>query len=277
MKKALIACAAIGALFAGSASAADMAVKAPMLKAPAPVYSWTGCYLSAGGGYGMYSQEHTISSTPAGGLVPNTVEPLSTTAGGRGWLGRFGGGCDYQLSGGLSNWVIGAFGDYDWMSLKGSFATQLTNAAVGPTMVDEKESGAWSAGARIGYTITPTILTYFDGGWTQTRFDQMNVFGALNGIATGNAFPAHTYSGWFIGSGFEYNFSWLPIPGLFLKTEYRYSTYRRDDLTEFVIATGAPAGNAGLGNVLHADKQVQTVTTSLVWRFNWGSPVVAKY
>jgi hypothetical protein len=28
-----------------------------------------------------------------------------------------------------------------------------------------------------------------------------------------------------------------------------------------------------LGSVLHANKQVQTVTTSLVWRFNWGGGV----
>ena len=36
---------------------------------------------------------------------------------------------------------------------------------------------------------------------------------------------AQTYNGWFIGSGFEYAFDWLPISGLFLKTEFRYSQY----------------------------------------------------
>ena len=37
-----------------------------------------------------------------------------------------------------------------------------------------------------------------------------------------------------------------------------------------VGADGIPAaGNAGTGNVLHSKKQVQTITTSLVWRFNW--------
>jgi outer membrane immunogenic protein len=159
MRRILLASAAIGALFAGSASAADLAVKAPMIKAPPPAFSWTGCYLGAGGGYGMYTQEHTITSSFTGSGVPNNAQPLSTTAGGRGWLARFGGGCDYQMTGPLSSWVIGAFGDYDWMSLKGSFTTGLVNSVVGPTMANEKESGAWYAGVRIGYTLTPTILT----------------------------------------------------------------------------------------------------------------------
>jgi outer membrane immunogenic protein len=268
MRKILLASAAIGALFVGSASAADMAVKAPMRAPPPPVYSWTGCYLDAGGGYGMYTQEHTVSASIIGTGIPNNFQPFSTTAGGRGWLGRFGGGCDYQLSGGLSSWVIGVFGDYDWANLKGSFATQLDVNGFG-TEADEKESAAWVVGGRIGYTLTPTILTYFDGGWTQARFDQMNLYGSLGQGPVGVAFPQHTYNGWFIGSGFEYNFNWLPIPGLFLRTEYRYATYQRNDLGLFSLATGLPVGNAGSGVVLHADKQVQTVTTSVVWRFNW--------
>jgi outer membrane immunogenic protein len=124
-------------------------------------------------------------------------------------------------------------------------------------------------GARIGYVIAPSVLTYVNGGYTQARFGEIDLVRAT-GVATGDAFPAHTYQGWFIGSGFEYAFTWLPINGLFLRSEYRYSSYPKDDLTEFVLATGAPVDNGGFGNQLHANKQVQTITTSLVWRFNWG-------
>ncbi|MGA8817301.1 MAG: porin family protein, partial [Xanthobacteraceae bacterium] len=39
-----------------AASAADlMPLKAPM---PAPVMSWTGCYVDGGWGYGMWNQDH---------------------------------------------------------------------------------------------------------------------------------------------------------------------------------------------------------------------------
>src|SRR5580693_10571864 len=43
--------------------------------------------------------------------------------------------------------------------------------------------------------------------------------------SVGVSLAAQTYNGWFIGSGFEYAFTWLPINGLFLKTEFRYSQY----------------------------------------------------
>ena len=44
-------------LVAGSAMAADLKAPAPMLmKAPPPpVMTWTGCYLDAGAGYGMWN------------------------------------------------------------------------------------------------------------------------------------------------------------------------------------------------------------------------------
>jgi outer membrane immunogenic protein len=256
----------LGVLVAGSAMAADMPVKAPLMRPPPPAFSWTGCYLDAGVGYGMWNQDHSATASLSGSGIPNNFNSLETTNGGRGWLGRFGAGCDYQAS---SSWVIGFLGDFDLMDLKGTLNTQLNSAGGAQIQGDEKESSAWAVGARIGYVIAPMVLGYVNGGWTETRFDQINLQSTTNGNFDGNAFPQHTYQGWFIGSGFEYNFTWLPIQGLFLRTEYRYSTFKRDDLTEFVIATGAPAGNAGFGSVLHAQKQVQTVTTSLVWRFNW--------
>ena len=252
MKKTMLSSLVLGALMAGNAMAADMRVKAPIMKAPPPpAFSWTGCYLNAGVGYGLWDQEHSETSVRGGFDV-------ETSAGGRGWLGRFGGGCDLQLSGTLSNFVIGAFGDYDTMDLTGTTSLLLTG-----NVASEKESSAWAAGGRIGYVVAPQVLTYFDGGWTETRFDQMNE--ATNfGVVGGFVFPSHTYNGWFLGGGVEYNFTWLPIQGLFLRTEYRYNAYSRDDLAEFNLTTAAPSGF-----ILHSKKEVQTVTTSLVWRFNF--------
>src|SRR4029077_14238805 len=63
MKKSLITGASstgamLGTLIAGGAMAADMAVKAPIMRAPLPAFSWTGCYLDAGVGYGIWNQDH---------------------------------------------------------------------------------------------------------------------------------------------------------------------------------------------------------------------------
>jgi outer membrane immunogenic protein len=155
MKKFLLLALAGVALLPVSALAADLG--RPVYKAappppPAPVYTWTGCYANAGAGYGMYNQDHQLMYEG----VPYEGAP-SQTAGGRGWLGVVGVGCDYQFStGGWGNWVVGAFADYDFMDLHGNFSDVSEYPLVG----EEKEKSAWAVGGRIGYLVTPAILAY---------------------------------------------------------------------------------------------------------------------
>ena len=243
----------------GTANAADMNLKAPSPMPPPPP-SWTGCYVDAGWGYGMSNLDQNDFVITPPGFVPASG---TYTEGGRGWLGRFGGGCDYQFGlGNLGNWVIGAFGDYDAMNIHRNFDPG-DFASTG----NLNESGAWYAGGRIGYLVTPALLTYWDGGYTETHFDQGN-FGPLVAGGSTATIPANTYHGWFIGGGTEYalNFSWLPIQGLFWRNEYRYSEYQSANLP-VSFATGAATGN---GETIHP--YVQTITSSLVWRFNWTGP-----
>jgi outer membrane immunogenic protein len=240
-----------------SASAADMGMPYTKAPPPPPAVSWTGCYVDAGYGYGMWDQNQYQETFP--GLVPVSA---NVDSGGKGWLGRFGGGCDYQLGGaGLSNWVIGAFADYDFMDIHGQMSPGNT-----PYIGNEKESGAWYAGGRIGYLVTPYLLTYFDGGYTRTHDDQTTLTSLPVPFIPGSTVvPAQTYSGWFIGGGTEYalNFNWLPIHGLFWRNEYRYASYGSADLP-------IPPGLGFAGTGMHVNSTaVQTITSSLVWRFNW--------
>ncbi len=252
----------------GSAYAADMPMKAAP-PPPPPAMSWTGCYLDGGVGYGMWNQDQHTETFP--GLVPTSF--ADTRDGGRGWLGRFGAGCDYQLTGGLSNWVIGVLGEYDVMSLKGT--NNFQNIGVGgvfgaPVAAFEKEDSAWYVGGRVGYLVTPSLLTYVDAGYTQTHFGSQSFFFLNTGLPAAASLPGATYQGWFLGSGTEYALNFLNIRGLFWRNEYRYSSYNSKDLPTF--GAGATPGFAQ-----HSTPQVQTVTTSLVWKFNWTGPVVAKY
>src|SRR6516225_4549310 len=98
----------------GAAGAADLPLKTPLPAPPVPpAVSWTGCNLNGGYGYGLWNQvQHTE--------VDGTQTSIDVTNGGRGWLGRLGVGCDYQMGGGFSSWVIGVLGEYDLMSLKGT-------------------------------------------------------------------------------------------------------------------------------------------------------------
>jgi outer membrane immunogenic protein len=261
MKAKIVAIAALMTLAAlGSASAADLPppvyTKAPP---PPPVYNWTGCYIAGGGGYGWWKQDSQAVVTATGAPALAQV-----TNGGNGWFGIGQGGCDYQFNLPLGTWnlpiVIGAFGDWAGGSIRGQNSTPFF---VGT----ENESSTWAVGGRAGYLVTPRFLTYFDGGYTQARFDQINYNFSFVGVAGGSAntsIPAQTYNGWFIGSGFEYAFDWLPIPGLFLKTEYRYAQY--NTATPSFFLAGVPTGLS-----LNTTKYTQAVFTELVWRFNfWG-------
>jgi outer membrane immunogenic protein len=248
---ALVAGAILSAVVAGNAMAADMAVKAPMLmKAPPPVYSWTGCFIAGGAGYGMFNQDQFEETDP--GHVPVGA---SATTGGRGWFGTAGVGCDYQVN---SSIVIGVFGDWDFGDIKG----QLNIAPASVVFGTESEKWAWGAGGRIGWLVTPTVLTYVSAGYTQAHFNSVGLSNSLTGAALAFNMSANTYNGWFLGSGFEYAVSFLPS-GFFFKSEYRYSTYQTADVPLVFNTSGL-----NIGADVNSKKFVQTVRSELVFRFN---------
>src|SRR5438105_5771245 len=102
MKTIGFALAAIAAM-TSVAAAADLGAR-PYTKAPvaaAPVTSWTGCYVGAGGGGAMTNNDHNSTYDPTTG-IPFTGGP-NVTSGARGWFGTVQVGCDYQFQ----NWVVG--------------------------------------------------------------------------------------------------------------------------------------------------------------------------
>ena len=262
MNKLALHVTAISLLLAGAASAADLRRPAPV-KAPPPIvpvgYNWTGCYVGAGGGYGMYDQE----SRYQGGVQNPGSTSLQNDNGGRGWFGTVQVGCDYQVG---SSIVIGAFADYDFSGLKGDMAFPHF-AVVG----EEKLRNSWAAGGRIGWLpFQDRLLVFVSGGYTQARFKQVNYFFAGSGNLSEFALAKNTYDGWFIGTGYEYGIGFLP--GLFWKTEYRFADYGREDVALLDFPSGTPRGD-----FIESRKYVHTVRSELVWRFNFGGPVVARY
>jgi outer membrane immunogenic protein len=245
--------AAITFLLAGAAGAADirMPIKAPP-PAPVAVFSWTGCYVGAGGGYGMYQQNMQTIFTPAPFGLPGDL-------GGRGWFGTVQGGCDYQLS---SNIVIGAFADYDFSGIKGDFANGMAG-----NFGREKLTWSWAEGGRIGWLVSPRFLAYVSAGYTEAHFGRVD-FNNLFGVPANRHLVAHTYTGWFAGAGYEYGLGWLP--GLFWKTEYRFGDYGTDRVPVLVSSTGALSGVE-----YDLRKYTHIVRSELVWRFNAGGTATA--
>jgi outer membrane immunogenic protein len=269
MNKLLIATAAVAFATVGTAGAADLPTKAPPMVAAAPVQTWTGCYVSGGIGYGMWNQDVSLTGNVFGpnGAV-TTANTVTTTDGGRGWLGRVGVGCDYQVG---AQFVFGAFADYDWSNIKGTNEPNevFFGAVTSPVAFDVKERNAGNVGLRLGYLPYPNLMTFVSGGWTRARFTESLEYLTLTGAAVNAGYGDYNVNGWFIGGGTEYRLPWFQ--NLTWKTEYRFNQYQSVNLAE--VTTG------GLltGNVVHNQSFVQTVTTSLVWRFNWGGPVVARY
>jgi outer membrane immunogenic protein len=200
---------------------------------------WTGFYLAGGGGYGIWHAGTTFAS-PAGPVAGDTQS-------GRGWFGTVNAGYDYQLS---TRLVAGVFGDFDFAGIRGTFQDQSTPApGLAGTMT---ERNAWYAGVRGGWLITPTILSYYNVGYTQANFGNVN----LSGVTT---LASHTYSGWFVGTGLETALPFLGN-GWFARIEYRYASYRNAS-TSALFASGAVA------DVISFQPRIETLRTELVYRF----------
>jgi outer membrane immunogenic protein len=122
---------------------------------------------------------------------------------------------------------------------------------------------------RLGYLVAPQVLSYVNGGYSGSEWSGTTQFGLAPGGIAVSTTPSFRRDGWFIGGGVENNLDIFGIsaPGLFMKTEYRAAFYDRISLPETDVATGALNGGA-----ITFKPWVQTISTSLVYRFNWGGP-----
>jgi outer membrane immunogenic protein len=262
----------------GSAMAADLPArysKAPALVAPA--YNWTGFYIFGGAGGGLWAADGNVQSTGVVGTFgafgpAGTALSRDQRMGGSGWFGTAGIGYDWQFNG---PWVAGIFGDGQFGDIRGSLIDPIF-------FVEgrEKLRTSYAAGARLGYLVAPQVLSYVNAGysgseWSGSSLSRLNVPAEPTAATT----PSFRRDGWFIGGGVENNLNIFGIsaPGWFMKTEYRSAFYDRITLPE-TFAAGNPFGGAGLtGTATTFKPWVQTISTSLVYRFNWGGPAGARF
>jgi outer membrane immunogenic protein len=255
----------------GSAAAPSAPARA-YTKAPATDVgpSWTGFYAFGGGGGGIWDAKSSTTTTqqlPLGLGTINSFLP-DRTSGGDGWFGTVGLGYDWQFN---RAWVAGVFADGQFGSIGGSLTENL-----GALEGRETLRTSYAAGARLGYLVAPNVLSYVNAGYSGSQWSGT----ALSSLTVGNSLasttPSFNRDGWFIGGGVEnsLNFFGISAPGWFMKSEYRAAYYGRATLP------AAPIGGPGIGLItttLTFKPIVQTISTSLVYRFNWGAPLVAKY
>jgi len=257
MKKLVLALTALAA-FTGSASAADLAAR-PYTKAPmmAAAPNWTGFYIFGGAGGGIWDADNN-AQTNAGLALTRDAR-----LGGDGWFGTVGAGYDWQFNG---SWVAGIFADGQFGSLRGSMGDTF-NALEGRVKLET----SWAAGVRLGYLVAPNVYSYVNAGYSGSEWSGSNLttIAAAGGPVVATT-PSFHRDGWFIGGGVEnsLNIFGIAAPGWFMKTEYRAAYYDR-----ITLAESNPAGVLN-GTSVTFKPWVQTVSTSLVYRFNWGGPAV---
>jgi outer membrane immunogenic protein len=261
MKKFLLALTAVAA-FSGSAFAADLPARTYTKAAPIAVApSWTGLYIFGGAGGGIWDANTGVTNTATG----NCVLCANNKQGGDGVFGTVGAGYDWQFN---SSWVFGILADGQFGSIKGSISD-------GGLVGNEKLRDTWAAGARLGYLVAPNVLSYVNAGYTGSDWSGSTLLNPVTVTPSGLHTGGFTGEGWFIGGGVENNLNIFGItaPGWFMKTEYRAAYYGNKSINVLADGTNLPTGITNNFN----DSLVQTVSTSLVYRFNWGGPVVAKY
>ena len=249
MRNLLFGSVAVVALIAGQAQAADLAVKAPIYKAPPPVvtyYSWTGCYVGGHVG-GLWAKKDWTLAPPDPAFALGSHDADS-------WLGGVQAGCDYQFNGG---WVIGIQGDYAWTDANGSNVDAVIDFTTNRSQI---RSLATVTG-RLGYA-WDRFLGYVKGGgaWERDNYDRF-ILGT--GVLLDSA--SETRSGWTVGVGGEYAFTNY-LSGF---VEYNYYDFGTRTLT-FLTPGGVFSDNIDIR------ERKSVIRGGINLRWGWG-PVVAKY
>jgi outer membrane immunogenic protein len=268
MKKSILGLAAIGALIAAPAMAADlrMPVKAP--PAPiVPVFSWTGLYLGINGGGGWGHESWIDNSTI--GIPPGQAVTHSPNG------ALFGGhiGLRYQFS---NNVVIGIEGMADWADLND---TVNTSSIFFPVENENfKVKALYSATGQIGYAWNQALL-YVKGGWaganTSWNVNASTGAGVIPGVGVFTPFTASNSqndNGWTIGVGLDYAL----INNFVIGVEYDHYDLAYSGFT-------AAASNGGTAFIVQNPSRltIDSVVGRLSYKFNFGGfggePVAARY
>jgi outer membrane immunogenic protein len=270
--------AAAAAILASPAIAADIPVKAPLLKAPPPIIStWTGCYF--GGNAGWFGASQTAETVPLNndGVFGETT--TSHNLGGSGAIGGAYAGCDWQTG----QMVIGGEGDLEFLKRNNSntqFSAETLGAPPGiPNyIVTSSASNNWlgSLRGRVGFT-TGQWLLYATGGAAWTRTSHAVLITGIPTAAQGpNSDIASTTlsadkSGLTIGAGVER----MLAPNWSVRLEYLY--YRFGGSSSAAFAPAVCTGNAPpcswVGN--WSNLSINTVTVGVSYKF--GGPVATGY
>jgi outer membrane immunogenic protein len=177
-----------------SAQAADMAVKAPYLKAPvAMVYDWTGFYVGVNAGVGI-GRDYTRLAIPAG---PSFEASYLNPQGGMGG-GQI--GYNWQVPNSFFGaLVFGVEADIQGTGLRDNYTCLLSCTVGVNARFNQKLDWFGTVRGRVGIATGP-VLTYVTAGWAygNVKTTLTETIGTTAAFAT-----SQNRGGWTWGSGIE--------------------------------------------------------------------------
>lgn len=249
----------------GSAVAADMAPRYTKAPPPAPIaiYTWTGCYIGGNVGGAWHNVNQNSSRNLAGTVFAPPLDLGSADSNGD-FIGGGQIGCDYQFAG---NWVVGIQGMFDFGNTNSR--NNILDARVTPIgtpYTTTRTRDLFTVTGRVGYLFAPQVLAYVKGGgaWTRTN---TAIFGNIPANFLSESASADR-QGWTVGGGVE----WMFARGWSVFGEYNYADFGRKDIN----FTQGP-GTVGVATINSTRLNVQTALVGVNYKFNWATPVVAKY
>jgi outer membrane immunogenic protein len=237
-----------------AANAADMHVKAPRPAPMPPPFSWSGFYI--GGNFGG-AWVHGDATDNFGLDFGNSDRNGAFIAGGQV-------GFNYQVN----NYVIGVEGDFDWAANNNNNTTNGVFVPILGQTIQVTANNRWvtTLAARFGVAVD-RVLFYGKAGGGWVGADSFTVTNLTTGASISGS-NGNTNSGWLVGGGFEWGFSenW--------SARFEYDFLGLSSRT-FTVPVGSPffAGDT----FTTGNRNLQMATVGINYRFNWASPVVAKY
>lgn len=262
----------------GSAYAADLPVKAPVVVAPAP--SWAGFYIGANAGAG--SGEGTFTLAPggcfltgcgAGGVAANPLRTFREDHLNTFFVGGGQAGYNWQTG----NFVYGLEGDINWNGWSNN--TAIIYALAAPLTgtftdaVNTKLEWFGTFRGRIGVAASPTILIFGTGGlaFGQVKSSTLGAFSAAGDTYVGTA--SSTRAGWTVGGGIE----WLFMPNWSLKWEYLYIDLGKLNYADRCISAICTQFSPPPAYATSVQFREQVARVGINYHFNVPAAVVAKY
>lgn len=254
MRNLAIATASLVFAASGMAQAADLPVKAPILRAAPPVaYSWTGCFVGAAGGGGWGRSQHL-------NIVGQDLTDSFNVSGGIAGVEY---GCNWQTG----SWVLGTESDFSWTSIRGA-ANDVPPSNV---LVVSGTNQRWlsTSRVRVGFLPSDQLLLYATGGLATGRIEA-----TVDRTALGQGFisESSTRWGWTAGAGLEYALG----GGWSAKADYLYVRLASQGYFNLIPRPFVPRGDVPFDEHIVRLGVNYKFTNCIFFLLGCG-PVVAKY